>query len=121
MFDRGLSFTVWQCHDRLLSVSNTKRVHAYVDSSSVRVESVDHSHQHTFHTEHVANAFTYDDRHTSHHVLQETIRNSFNFHWLRSRDSWHNEHPKFEDDVPQFSGKINEKFAEWDTDVKLGG
>ena len=30
-----------------------------------------------------------------------------------------NEHPKFEDDVPQFSGKINEKFFEWVTDVKL--
>ena len=30
-----------------------------------------------------------------------------------------NEHPKFEDDVPQFSGKIHEKFVEWVTDVRL--
>ena len=30
-----------------------------------------------------------------------------------------NEHPKFEDDVPQFSGKINDHFVEWVTDVRL--
>ena len=30
-----------------------------------------------------------------------------------------NDHPKFEDDVPQFSGKINETFVEWVADVKL--
>ena len=30
-----------------------------------------------------------------------------------------NEHPKFQDDVPHFSGKINEKFVEWVTDVRL--
>ena len=30
-----------------------------------------------------------------------------------------NEHLKFEDDVPQFSGKINERFVEWVTDVRL--
>ena len=24
-----------------------------------------------------------------------------------------NEHPKFDDDVPQLSGKINEKFVDW--------
>ena len=29
------------------------------------------------------------------------------------------QHPKFEDDVPQFSGKIGEKFFEWVTGVKL--
>ena len=28
-------------------------------------------------------------------------------------------HPAFEDDVPQFSGKINEIFVEWVTDVRL--
>ena len=30
-----------------------------------------------------------------------------------------NEHPKFEDYVPQFSGKFNEKFVECVTDVRL--
>ena len=30
-----------------------------------------------------------------------------------------NEHLKFEDDVPQFSGQINEKFVEWVADVRL--
>ena len=30
-----------------------------------------------------------------------------------------NEHPKFEDDVPQFGDKINEKFVGWVTDVSL--
>ena len=29
-----------------------------------------------------------------------------------------NDHPKFEENVPQFSGNINGKFVEW-TDVKL--
>ena len=29
------------------------------------------------------------------------------------------EHPKFGDDVSQLSGKINEKFEEWVTDVGL--
>ena len=32
-----------------------------------------------------------------------------------------NEHPKFEDYVPQFSRKINDKFVEWLTDVRLWG
>ena len=30
-----------------------------------------------------------------------------------------NEDPKFEDDAPQFGGKITEKFVEWVTDVRL--
>ena len=30
-----------------------------------------------------------------------------------------NEHPNFGDDVPQFSGKINDQFVEWVTDVRL--
>ena len=30
-----------------------------------------------------------------------------------------NEHPKFEDDVPLFCGKISETFVEWVTDVRL--
>ena len=30
-----------------------------------------------------------------------------------------NEHPKFEDDVRRFSGKINEHFVEWVIDVRL--
>ena len=30
-----------------------------------------------------------------------------------------NEHPQFEDDVPQLTGKINEKFVERITDVRL--
>ena len=29
------------------------------------------------------------------------------------------EHPNFEDDVPRFSGKINDEFVDWDTDVQL--
>ena len=29
------------------------------------------------------------------------------------------EHPKFDDDVPQFSGKINETFMDWVTEVRL--
>ena len=32
-----------------------------------------------------------------------------------------NEHPKFDDDAPQFSGKINDIFVDWVTDVKLRG
>ena len=30
-----------------------------------------------------------------------------------------NEHPKSEEDVPQFSRKLSEKFADWVTDVRL--
>ena len=30
-----------------------------------------------------------------------------------------NGHSKFEDDVPQFRGKLNKKFVEWVTDVRL--
>ena len=30
-----------------------------------------------------------------------------------------NEHPQYQDDVPHFSGKINEQFVEWVTDVRL--
>ena len=29
------------------------------------------------------------------------------------------DHPKFEDDVSQFSGKMNEKFVDWVIDVKV--
>ena len=42
---------------------------AYVNSSSVRVVSVGHPRLHSFHPEHVANAFTYDSKHTFQHVL----------------------------------------------------
>ena len=46
---------------------------ADVNSSSVRVESVDHSHLHSFHHEHVANGFTYDNKHTIQYVLHDEI------------------------------------------------
>ena len=50
------------CHR--LCVSNPKKAQAYINASSSRVESVDHSHLHSCHSEHVANAFTYDNKQT---------------------------------------------------------
>ena len=79
-FARGDSFTVAQLPRLAPSCVESQRVQAYVNSSSVRVGSVDHSHLQGFHPEHVANAFTYDNKHTSQYVLHEKILKSFNLH-----------------------------------------
>ena len=57
-------------------------MHAYINSSSVRVESVDHSLLHSLHPEHVANAFPYDNEHISQYVLHDVVfgKVSFNSH-----------------------------------------
>ena len=72
-FDRGHSFTVLPRPATFCVES--QRVHAYINSSSVRVESVDRSLLHYFHPEHVANAFTHDNKHILQCVLHDSIRN----------------------------------------------
>ena len=74
-FCRGHSFTV--AAPLTFSVES-QRVHAYVNSSSARVASVDHSHLHFFNLEHVADAITYDNIHTLQNALHDKILNSFN-------------------------------------------
>ena len=51
---------------------------ADVNSSSLRVERVAHSHLHSFDPEHVAKGFPYDNKLTIQYVVHGGIRKSFN-------------------------------------------
>ena len=102
-FCRGHSFTV--AAPLTFSVES-QRVHAYVNSLSARVASVDHSHLHFFILEHVVDAITYDNIHTLQYALHDEILNSFNlqtgtwcecFGWrarFRHSDRCKTEHPQ---------------------------
>ena len=96
--DHGHAFTGAQLTQRATFCVESQRVHAYINSSSARGDSVDHSLLHPFHPEHVANAFTCAKRDTR--WFSEKFQVTPKLRHVAI------EHPKFEDDVPQFNGKI---------------
>ena len=105
------------CHDWRLSVSNAKECKlALFNRLTELYELIFHIYT-LLHPERIANPVTHDNKHTLQNVVHD--ESHINQFALASEQSlMANEHPESED-VPEFSGKINENFVEWVTDVRL--
>ena len=61
----------------------------------------------------------YDNERTQHNTNHTIANCKVQFTLVAEQRLMTREHPKFDDDVPQFSGNINEKLVDWVTDVRL--
>ena len=61
----------------------------------------------------------YDNEHTQHNIFHTIANCKVQFTLVAEQRVMTREHPKFDDDVPQFSGNFNEKLVDWVTDVRL--
>ena len=100
------------CHDLRLFVTNPKDCKpTLIHRLSELKELIIYFHT-PLHQEHFASVVRYDNKHTLQYVLHEKVRQRLQLTLVAELRLMANEHPKFEDDVPQFSGKLNEKFVE---------
>ena len=63
--------------------------------------------------------YTYENKHTPHFLLHYKDCESVKMYVGSEQRLMANEHPQFDGVVPQFRGKINEKFIDWETSVRL--